>query len=89
MNRGSTVQIISFCAFLIRLIDLLRKIRAAVAQSVQRPDTGWTTEGSEIESWWSQECSLLYIIQTGSGALPGSYSMFTGLLSPEEEAGGT
>jgi hypothetical protein len=33
---------------------------------------GWTTEGSEFESRWIQECSLLHSVQTGSGAHPAS-----------------
>jgi hypothetical protein len=51
---------------------------AGVAQSVQRLATGWTTEGSEFESQYGQEFSLLHVVQTGSGAHPASYSMGTG-----------
>jgi hypothetical protein len=39
---------------------------------------GWTTEGSEFESRWGQEFSLLHVVQTGSGAHPASYPMGTG-----------
>jgi hypothetical protein len=40
------------------------------------------TEGSEYESRWWQEFSLLHSIQTGSGAHPASYPISTGDLSP-------
>jgi hypothetical protein len=40
------------------------------AQSVQRLATGWTTEGSEFESWQCQECSLLHVTQTPSSPEP-------------------
>jgi hypothetical protein len=36
------------------------------------------TEDSEFESRYSQKCSLLYVVQTGSGAHPASYPMGTG-----------
>jgi hypothetical protein len=44
--------------------------------------TGWTAEGSEFESWQSQEFSLLHVVQTGIGAHTASYSMGTRVLSP-------
>jgi hypothetical protein len=37
--------------------------------------TGWTMEGSEFEFRKGQECELLRIVQTGSGAHPASYPM--------------
>jgi hypothetical protein len=40
--------------------------------------TGWTTEGSEFESRWGQEFSLLQIVQNGSEVHPTSYPMGTG-----------
>jgi hypothetical protein len=40
-----------------RLVILLTS-RTGTAQSVQRLLTGWTTEGSEFESQYGQECSL-------------------------------
>jgi hypothetical protein len=43
---------------------------------------GWTTDGSDFESRYIQEFSLLQIIQTGSGVHPTSYPMDTGALSP-------
>jgi hypothetical protein len=49
-----------------------------IAQSVQRLATGWTTEGSDFESRYGQEFSLLSVVQTGSGARPASYAMGTG-----------
>jgi hypothetical protein len=52
---------------------------AGIAQSVLRLATGWTTEGSELESRWGQEFSLLYVVQTGSGVHPTSYQMGTGV----------
>jgi hypothetical protein len=48
---------------------------AGIAQSVWRQATGWTAKGSEFESQWGQEFSLLHIIQTGSGIHPASYPM--------------
>jgi hypothetical protein len=33
---------------------------------------GWMTEWSEFESWYSEEFSLLHIVQTSSGAHPTS-----------------
>jgi hypothetical protein len=44
--------------------------------------TGWTTEGSVLESRWGQEFSFLHVVQAGSGAHPASYPMGTGALSP-------
>jgi hypothetical protein len=38
----------------------------------------WTTKGSKIEFRWEQELSLLYVVQTGSGAHPASYPIDTG-----------
>jgi hypothetical protein len=43
--------------------------------------TGWTIEGSEFESLWRQELSLLHI-QTGCRIHPVSYPMSTEALSP-------
>jgi hypothetical protein len=43
---------------------------------------GWTTEGSEFESRWGQEFSLLRVVQTGSGVHPTSYPMGNGEFSP-------
>jgi hypothetical protein len=51
--------------------------RARMAQSVWRLAMGWMTKGSELESWWGQEFSLLHVIQTGSGAHSASYPMGT------------
>jgi hypothetical protein len=56
----------------------IRGRRAGIAQSVQRLATGWTAEGSEFESRWGQEFSLLHIVQTGSAAHPTSYAVGTG-----------
>jgi hypothetical protein len=39
---------------------------------------GWTTEGSEFESWYGQEFSLLYVVQIGSAAHTATYAMGTG-----------
>jgi hypothetical protein len=47
---------------------------------------GLTTERSERESWQGQEFSLLYVVQTGSGVHPTSYTMGTGVKRPEREA---
>jgi hypothetical protein len=38
---------------------------------------GWTTSGSQFESRWGQEFSLLHVVQTDSGAHPVSYPMST------------
>jgi hypothetical protein len=56
---------------------------AGIAQSVQRLATGWTAEGSQFESRYGQEFSLLHFVRTSSGAHPASYPMGTGrVLSP-------
>jgi hypothetical protein len=39
---------------------------------------GWKTEGSEFETPEGQEFSVLYVVQTGSGAHPASYTMGNG-----------
>jgi hypothetical protein len=40
---------------------------------------GWKTEGSEFESRYGQEFSLLHLVQIGSRAHPASYSMGSGV----------
>jgi hypothetical protein len=40
--------------------------------------TGWTTEGSELESQYGQEWSLLHIVRTRSEAHTTSYLTGTG-----------
>jgi hypothetical protein len=39
---------------------------------------GWTTEGSEFESQWEQEFSLLHVAQIGAAVHPTPYPMCTG-----------
>jgi hypothetical protein len=53
------------------------------ARLVLRLDAGWTAEGSEFESGWGQDCSLLYLVQTCTGAQPVSYSVGTGPTNAE------
>jgi hypothetical protein len=36
---------------------------------------GWATEGSEFESRYGQQFSILHVIQTGSGVHPTSYPL--------------
>jgi hypothetical protein len=48
---------------------------------VQRLVAGWTIEGSEFESRYSQKLSLLNVVQTSSGAHAASYPMDPGVLS--------
>jgi hypothetical protein len=43
---------------------------------------GWTIEGSEYESRWGQEFSLLHLIQIGPRVHPASYPMSNGGFSP-------
>jgi hypothetical protein len=43
---------------------------------------GWTTKGSEFESRWEKEFSLLHVVQTGSGEHPASYLIVTVGFSP-------
>jgi hypothetical protein len=43
---------------------------------------GWTTEGSEFESLWRQEFSLLHVVQTSSWVHTASYPMGTGASFP-------
>jgi hypothetical protein len=57
--------------------------RSGIVQSVSRLVKGWKTEGSEFDSWWEQESSLLHNVQTGSGAHPVSYPMGPGVLSAD------
>jgi hypothetical protein len=64
---------------------------AGIALSVQRLATGWTTEGSDFESRWGQEFSLLHVVQTGSGvhatsSLMGTGGSFPGVKWPGREA---
>jgi hypothetical protein len=49
---------------------------------------GWTTEGSEFESRWGQEFSLLHVVHTGSGVQPTSYPMGIGGSFPGGKAAG-
>jgi hypothetical protein len=51
---------------------------AGIAQSVQRLDMGWTTEGSDFESRSGKQFSPLRLVQTGFGARPVFYPMGTG-----------
>jgi hypothetical protein len=44
--------------------------------------TGWTAEGSEFESRWDQEFSLLHVVDTYSGIHPTSYPISTEAFSP-------
>jgi hypothetical protein len=41
------------------------------------------TNGSEFESQWEQEFSLLHVVQTGSEAHPASYPMGTEVSFPD------
>jgi hypothetical protein len=50
--------------------------------------TDWTTEGSEFESRYGQEFSLLQIVQTGSEVHPTAYPMGTGGSFPGGKAAG-
>jgi hypothetical protein len=50
---------------------------------------GWITKGSEFESWWGQEFSLLDIVQTSPGAYPAFYQMGTGSSFPWGKVTGT
>jgi hypothetical protein len=61
---------------------------AGIAQSVQRMATGRSTEGSEFDSRWGQEFSLLYVVQTDSGVDPTSYPMGTGVSFRRGKAAG-
>jgi hypothetical protein len=49
---------------------------------------GLDDEGSEFESRWGQEFSLLYVVQTDSVAHPASYVMATGGSFPVGKAAG-
>jgi hypothetical protein len=51
---------------------------ASILQKNMKYFKGWTTEGSEFNSWYSQEFSLPHVVQTGSGAHPVSYPMGRG-----------
>jgi hypothetical protein len=56
-------------------IGYYMKVGAGIAQSVLRLTTSWTTEGSEFESRYGQEFSVLHVVQTGSGVHSASYPM--------------
>jgi hypothetical protein len=43
---------------------------------------GLDDQGVEFEYRWSQEFSLLHVVQTGSGVHPTSYPMTTGVSFP-------
>jgi hypothetical protein len=55
--------------------------------------TSLTTDGSEFESRYDQEFSLLHVVQTGSGAHPASYptdtpgALSSGVKRQRREAG--
>jgi hypothetical protein len=63
-------------------------LRAGIAQSVQRLSTGWTNKGSQFESRWGQEFSLLHVVETGSGTHPASHPMGIGGNIPGGKAAG-
>jgi hypothetical protein len=65
-----------------------QNVGARIAHSVYQLATGWTTEGSEFESPWCQEFSLLSVVQTGSGVHPTSYPLGTGDSFPGGKAAG-
>jgi hypothetical protein len=75
-----------FCCLCLRtsiyILRTVRLLRAGIAQSVQGLATGWTTEGSDFESRYCQEFSLLHVVLTDSRVHPTSYSMGTGAHSP-------
>jgi hypothetical protein len=50
---------------------------------------GWKIKGSEFESRWGQEFSLLYVVQTGSGVHSASYPVDTGGYFRGGKAAGT
>jgi hypothetical protein len=56
--------------------------RAGIVQSVQRLATGWTTMGSQFESRWGKEFSLLHVVQTCYGAHQPRIQCVPGALSP-------
>jgi hypothetical protein len=49
---------------------------------------GWMNEGSEFESRYSQDFSLLHVVETGSEVHPTSYPMGTGGSFPGGKAAG-
>jgi hypothetical protein len=50
---------------------------------------GRTTKGSEFESRWWQEFSLIHVVRAGSGTHPASYPMGTGGSFPVGKAAGS
>jgi hypothetical protein len=69
----------SYCYY----IDTSRDSAVGIATG-----SGWTTEGSELETRQGQEFSLLYVVQTGSGVHPTSYPIVTGGSFPRGKAAG-
>jgi hypothetical protein len=57
------------------VLDKLRSRDSAVGIATSY---GLDDRGSEFESPWGQEFSLLYVVQTGCGVHPTSYPMDTG-----------
>jgi hypothetical protein len=45
-------------------------------------------EGSEFESWWGQQFSISYVLQTGHGVHAASYSTVTEAFFPGEKRPG-
>jgi hypothetical protein len=77
-------HVTSITAVLLRFVNYLLTSsyqRAGIAHSIHWLATDWTTKGSELESRWEQEFSLLHVVQTGSGIHPASYPVGTGDLS--------
>jgi hypothetical protein len=61
-------------AELVTLLTCIRKCTRGPICSAR----GWKIEGSEFESRWGQEFSILQIVQNGSEVHPTSYPMSTG-----------
>jgi hypothetical protein len=59
-------------------IESAEIIGAGTAQSIKRLVTDWKAEGSELESRYGLELSLLHVVQTGFEAQPASYRMDIG-----------
>jgi hypothetical protein len=67
---------------------ILTRTGAGIPQSVYRLAKGWTTQGSEFQSRYCQEFSLLHAVLTDPGAHPTSYPMGTGGSFPGGKAAG-
>jgi hypothetical protein len=77
------MPITCFIIFCINVTNEIRDSSVGIATA-----TGWTAEGSEVESRYGQDFFPLHFVQTGSKAHPASYPMDIEGSFPEAKAAG-